>query len=59
MKCSRCKDPIPKGKEAYIKGKIVCQYCFNKLRAGRMNGNGGLVKAYKDWLTRKWTYKKN
>jgi len=53
QKCNRCKDPIPKGKEAYIKGKIVCQYCFNKLRAGRMNGNGGLIKAYKDWLTRK------
>jgi len=53
MKCSRCKDPIPKGQEAYIKGKIVCQYCYNRLKLGKSNGEGGIIQAYKNWLQRK------
>jgi len=51
-----CNDPIPEGQEAYINGKLVCQYCFNKLRLGHKNREGGkegLRIAYKRWLTRK------
>ena len=52
MKCSICKELILEEQKAYIKGKIVCQYCFNKLKLGKSNGKGGIVQAYKNWLAR-------
>lgn len=33
----KCKALIPKGSEAYINGKVVCQNCFDNLKH-RKNG---------------------
>lgn len=32
MKCQNCKDPIPKGKEKYAKGKVLCEWCFERIK---------------------------
>ena len=55
MKCTNkgCNDSIPKGEEAYFRGKIVCRYCYSKLRTGRGEKRSTLIIAYKRWLTRK------
>jgi len=54
-KCTNkgCNDSIPKGEEAYFRGKIVCRYCYSKLRTGRGEKRSTLIIAYKRWLTRK------
>ena len=55
MKCTNCNDLIPKGQEAFFKRKIVCQYCYNRLKVGKRNGEGATIqKAYMAWLQRKW-----
>ena len=51
MKCSKCHQPFPKEEQAYIKGKIVCQKCYDKLKTGKGgNGNGSMQKAYLNFL---------
>ena len=59
QKCENCGDNIA-GELAFIcneatnnKNLEVCQYCFNKLKIGRSNSEGGIIQAYKNWLARK------
>jgi len=35
MKCSKCKDEIPKGKEKYHHKKVLCKWCWEKLHQKR------------------------
>ncbi|HUS51637.1 MAG TPA: hypothetical protein VMZ91_15835 [Candidatus Paceibacterota bacterium] len=58
-KCENCGDNIA-GEPAFIcnettnnKNLEVCQYCYKKLKIGRTNSEGGLIKTYMNWLQRK------
>jgi len=53
-RCQNCNDLIPEGQEAYISGKIVCQYCYDKLKIGNGRGESreSLIKTYQRWLAR-------
>jgi protein-arginine kinase activator protein McsA len=31
-KCKLCRAKIPKGKESYLEGNIVCQTCYKRLK---------------------------
>ena len=53
MKCNKCQDQIPKGQEAYFKGKVVCQSCFKKLRICKGEKRETIIQAYKRWLAKK------
>ena len=46
MKCEICKDPIPKGKEKYAGGKLLCDYCFEKQKKN--------VRVPTKWVYIKW-----
>jgi len=51
QKCKNCKEPIPKGKECYVKAKKVCEKCYYKLKSPSRRNRGGntLVNYYKRW----------
>lgn len=53
QKCENCKNPIPKGSEAYIQTMKVCERCFNKLKISKRNND----KGRKDWLA--WLTEEN
>ena len=36
MKCSKCKDEIPKGKEKYHHKKVLCKWCWDKIHPGHL-----------------------
>ena len=46
-KCSNCKDPIPKGKEAYLNAKVVCDYCFYRLKRKK---ESSIKEFYRNWI---------
>ena len=51
MKCSECKEDFPKEQQAFVKGKLVCQRCYRKLKQGKRNGEGfSIRKEYLEWL---------
>ena len=37
MKCEICNDPISKGKEKYVGGKVVCGWCFARERTRNLS----------------------
>jgi hypothetical protein len=43
--CDQCGEPIKNGKEAYILSKVVCDWCFHRLRK---NGNKGAISSFYD-----------
>lgn len=45
MKCSKCKQQIPKGEEAYFEAKVICQRCWHLMKWRRKT-----VREYLSWL---------
>lgn len=54
-KCTNCGTPIPKDvRPAWIGGKVVCGYCYNRLKKSKNkphNGrNGSVRREWEKWL---------
>ena len=48
----KCNATFPEEQKAYIKGKIVCQRCFNRLKTGKGNGEtSSIQKAYMEFIS--------
>lgn len=53
LKCEGCGDLIPKDKEKYAGGLMLCSYCFHRLRVGRKKRKSESVREeYFEWVTR-------
>jgi len=51
QKCEECKESIPEGMEKYVKGKIVCDRCYFRLRKNGQNRQE-VESVYLKWLSR-------